>query len=155
MRNPKSQIPNSKGAVLLPTILIFGFIIIAIALLALFITSVLNRSNYQIRLSAAALAAAQTGIKDAQLRIIRSNDWPSTNCDTNQSAGAGNNTYELPLAANKAYVCIKKDVLIDRVEYTVKSLGEVRGVKRQLRTVLVADPISHQVQAQLTHEVEF
>jgi len=143
-----------KGAVLLPTILTIGFLLVGIGLAASLIVLLLNRSNYAIRLSANALAAARAGVDEAQLRILRDNNWPVTNCDTSVSAGESNNTLTLTVGQYPVYVCIKRELFPNKTVYLVKSLGRVSSRhQRQLEATLWADPITHQLRLETINEV--
>ena len=145
-----------RGAVLLPTILIIGFLMVALGLAGSIIVLLLNRSNFSIRLATAGLAAARTGIDDAYLRIIRDNTWPAADCDIRQSAGDANKTYDLTLGEIKVYVCVKKETFTNEVKYTINSLAKGGfNSKRQLQAVLNADRATHQVKIHSLNEVEF
>lgn len=120
------------------------------------IVLVLNRSNFSIRLATAGLAAARAGIADTYLRVIRDNTWPTVDCDTSQSAGDGNKTYELTVGEIKVYVCVKKETFTNEVKYTVKSLAHGGfGAKRQLQAILNANRTTHQVKIHSLNEIEF
>src|SRR3989344_3364578 len=83
MKNLKSQILNLKssgfrnGIVSLGAVLILGSVVVGIALSVALISYILNSTNLAIKLSAEALAAAQAGVNEGIMRILR-NDYPSS-----------------------------------------------------------------------------
>ena len=77
--NFRFPISRRNGIVSLGATLLLGAIIVEIAMTVAFLAYVLNFSNFGIRLSAEALAAAQAGIDDGLMRIIR-NDFSSPTC---------------------------------------------------------------------------
>ncbi len=147
---------RNSGAVLLPTILTIGFLMVALGLAGSIIVLALNRSNFSIRLATAGLAAARAGIDDTYLRIIRDNTWPAVDCDVTRSAGDGNKTYDLTLGEIKVYICIKKETFTNEIKYTINSLAQGGfGAKRQLQAVLNANRTTHQVKTHSLNEIEF
>lgn len=62
---------NKKGVVVLPTILIFGAIIVGMVLTGVFVVQLITRSNFGVRLAAETSAAAQAGVEDVYLRLLK------------------------------------------------------------------------------------
>jgi len=125
----------TRGAVLLPTIITIGFLMVGVGLAGSVILIALNRSNYNIRLSTAALAAARAGIDDAYLRILRTNY-------------TGN--YILSLGERRAEVSVAEL----NNKYTVNSLGVAGRGLRKLQAILDVDSRTHEVKLQTLNEVE-
>ncbi len=132
---------NSHGIAALSAILLFGSIIVEIAIVTAFIAFVMNNINYGARLSAEALFAAKAGIDDAILKLTRNKDFvfPS-------SPG-----YELPVGNRTAKVLVCKDFktavgaspcgAIPNVgKYEVTSVGQASNKQRQLRAIIDVDP---------------
>ena len=125
----------TRGAVLLPTIITIGFLMVGVGLAGSVILITLNRSNYNLRLSTAALAAARAGIDDAYLRILR-------------TKYTGN--YSLSLGERRAEISVAEV----NNQYTVNSLGTAGRVQRKLQAILDADSRTHAVKLQSLNEVE-
>lgn len=142
---------DNKALVLLPTVLALGFVVVSIGLTGLFIVFTLNRSNYAIRLSNSALAAAQAGIKDANLRIIRNPNWLPVGCNSSNPLDEINRTYSLDIESYKVYVCVEK--VGD--DYIVNALGKARVYKKQLKAIFDKDPITNQIRTQSIYEIQF
>ncbi len=139
-----------KGLVLLPTVLILGFVVVSIGLTGLFVIFSLNRSNYGIRLAANALATADAGIDDAHLRIIRGTNALSTDCSAIDPATPSSYTYSLAAGVNTAYICIRKS----GNTYEVFSLGAARGRRRKLKAILDEDNRTKQIRLQTINEIQ-
>ena len=136
-----------KGQVLLPTVLILGFLVMTIGLIGLFVVANLNRANYAIRLSTSALAAAESGIRDAQLRIIRGTN--ELNCLLSFEGFSYN--YDLVVGSYKAYVCVTAIVN----SYTVDSLGVAGSQKKKVRGVFDVDAVTKQLRVGSINEIQF
>ncbi len=67
-----------KGTVTLPVVILMGGIITEIAIAGAFLAYFLSQSGFGLKLSAEAFAAAQSGIEDAKLKIIRNKDFTSS-----------------------------------------------------------------------------
>ena len=62
-----------KGAVVLPAVIIFGAIALSLVITGLFVTQIVNRSVFGVRLAEEVRAAAQSAVADVHLRLIRDN----------------------------------------------------------------------------------
>ena len=79
-----------RGVIILPTVLMFGGLIVSLAIVGLLIISILNTSNYGARLINAAAVAARAGLQDGLLRASRNSLFTSVGyIMTVASAGAG------------------------------------------------------------------
>ncbi len=65
----------NKGVVALVTVLLLGAVLTEIALAGMFVVYVLNTSSFGLRSSSVALAAAQSGVDDALLQLVRNKDY--------------------------------------------------------------------------------
>ena len=139
-----------KGLVLLPTVLVLGFVVVSIGLTGLFIAFTLNRSNYGIRLAANALAVADAGIKDAHLRIIRGTNPIASDCSTLDPGSLPTGAYSLSVGSNIAYICIQQPAANT---YHIFSLGVARGRRRKLKAVLDEDVRTKQIRLQTIDEI--
>ena len=77
VRDLKSDIrhPN-RGAAALTLVLLLGGLVVEIGLVWIFIFYLVNFTNYGIRVSGEALAAAQAGVEDGLLRLARNRCLP-------------------------------------------------------------------------------
>jgi len=100
--NEKQKITERSGIASLATILILSAVVVEIALIGFSLASFLSSANFGIRLSSHALTAAQTGIDDAMLRIIRGelDDILSV-----QGSGGGYQIYNIGEATATVVVC--------------------------------------------------
>lgn len=141
------NIETSRGQILLPTVLVLGFLVMTIGLVGLFIVSSLNRANYAIRLSTNALAAAESGVQDGQLKIIRGvYSSYSTACST---------IYTLNLQNNSADVCIYQP--IDPTCggcYFVDSVGRAGNQMKKLRGIFDSDLVTKQLRVRSINEIQ-
>lgn len=155
MKSLVRAVKNRKGLVLLPIVLAFGFILVAVSLVGLLVTSGLNYSNYTVRLSSLALNAARAGVEDSYLRIIRNNTWPSSNCTCSSLVNCTSLTYTLPnLNQAAADVCVNRTA-VSPIQYQVDVLGTAKGQHRQLRALIESDATTGQARLLKVYEVEF
>lgn len=76
-----SLLLNRGGQMTLPFVLLIGGIIVEITIAGAFVTYFLSSSGYGERLSIRASAAAESGIRDAMVKITQNKEWdpvPST-----------------------------------------------------------------------------
>ncbi len=132
---------QSRGAVLLPTVIMMGAVLLAIGMAGLTVGVVLNRANNLIRTSARALAGAKAGIQDAQRRLVRDSRW-SPVCPPSP-------TYSLALNGSSVAVCANR---VNNT-VTVQSVGTAKGTARAISAVLSIDPISGKVTVESSNEV--
>ncbi|PIY59498.1 hypothetical protein COY96_01505, partial [Candidatus Wolfebacteria bacterium CG_4_10_14_0_8_um_filter_37_11] len=72
---------NNKATAALPAMLFIGGIIVEIGIAGAFISYYLSQSGFGIKMSAEALAAAEAGVQDALIKIIRNKDFTSSGYD--------------------------------------------------------------------------
>ena len=89
MRNVLKKIKNKDGVAALVTVLLLGGFIVEIAFVGGTLVYLLTGTNLGVRLSAEALAAAQAGVDDAVLRVIRGDYSVSYSLPATGSASAG------------------------------------------------------------------
>lgn len=133
---------QSRGAVLLPTVIMMGAVLLAIGMAGLAVGVVLSRSNNLIRTSSRALAGARAGVQDVSRRFVRDSSWLPT-CSPSSP------TYSLTFNGSSVAVCVTRNV--DTV--TVQSVGTANGVSRRVDAALSIDPISGKVTVSSSNEV--
>jgi len=119
------------GQAALPIILFISGIIIEIAIAGAFVTFFSGASIYGERLSARALAAAEAGIRDAQMKIVR-------------NKGLGATSYSLPVGVDSTSVIVAQTV--DNPNnlyiYTISSTGTALSRQKKLVATLVVSQIT-------------
>jgi len=115
---------SRKGQATLSFILLVSGVILQIAVAGSVVTYFLSSSKFSERLSLRALAAAQAGIRDAQIRISRDNNYAASGTKTN-SFTVGSDSVIVTISrtsdsANNAYV------------YTINATGSASLRKKKL-----------------------
>jgi|GEM_PF-2073072 len=121
---------SSRGAVLLPTVIMMGSVLLAIGMAGLAVGVVLSRSNKLIRTSSRAMTGAEGGVQDAMRRFIRDSSW-SPSCPPTP-------TYTLTHNGAAVAVCVNRS----GNTATVQSVGTASGVSRRIDASLFIHPVS-------------
>ncbi len=137
------------GVVALATVLLLGAVLTEIALAGIFVVYVSNNSSFGLRLSSAALAAAQSGIDDALLQLARNKDFPLS---------GGTRTYTLTLAPDRTVdVCV--DVNCDAASLVIAPQRQITAVgraglrQRKLKAIVVVDATTGEVRVVSIQEI--
>ncbi len=104
-----------NGQATLSFILLVSGVILQIAVAGAVVTYFLSSSKFSERLSLRALAAAQAGVRDAEVRISRDNNYAST----------GSDIYSFPVGSDTVTVTVSRtsDIPDNVYLYTVSSIG--------------------------------
>jgi len=151
----KSYILNlGKGAAALLTVLMVGGIILEIGIAFLFITYYLGQSGFGVKLSAEALAAAQAGIEDGIIKILR---------DKTINYTTSGSPYTLTVGSRSADVTICKDLKTVGTacdtstgmsgKHEITSLGKAFTKRRELRAILNVNNTTTEVQVESIQEI--
>ena len=132
---------SSRGAVLLPTVIMMGAVLLAIGMAGLAVGVVLSRSNKLIRTSSRALTGAEGGVQDVSRRLVRDSGW-SPSCPPTP-------TYSLVLAGALVDLCVNRT----GTAVTVQSVGTVSGVSRRVDAAFSIDPVSGKITLSSSNEV--
>ncbi len=127
----------------MPTMLLFGGIIIEIAIAIAFLTYYFNVSNLAARLSAEALAAARAGIDDATIKIVLNKNCPDSSCPS---------PYTLTLGERAVMVAICKDTCAGTGKHQVTAVGSAFAIRRQMVAILQVDSITGEVKVESLKE---
>jgi len=138
-----------RGLAALPTILLIGGIIVEIAIAGVFISYLLSQSGFGAKLSAEALAAAQAGVQDALMKIVR---------DKTFSSSSG---YDITVGSRNARVVVCKDSkTVSSVCDTynpgkdeITSIGAASLKKRQLQAIVNVNATSGAVEIESIREI--
>lgn len=132
---------SSRGAVLLPTVIMMGAVLLAIGMAGLTVGVILSRANGLIRTSARALTGAKAGIQDTQRRLVRDSTW-SPVCPPSP-------TYSLTLNGVTVVVCANRA----NNTITVQSVGTANGTARGISAIMSVDSISGKVTVNSSNEI--
>lgn len=137
------QTPQSfaAGQAALSFILLVSGIIIEIAIAGSFVTFFLSTSGLGERLSARAFAAAQSGVRDAQIKIVRNKDFASVPKTYSLTIGDDIVSVEVTRTGSGVYA------------YTINSTGVASTRERKLTSVLAVDATTGLVQLGELEEV--
>lgn len=129
---------RKRGVVALATVLLLGAVLTEVALAGVFVVYVLNTSGLSARLSAAALAAAQSGVDDALLRLVRDKNFLGS--------------YPISLTAeSSANVTIA--LMPDAAQRAITSTGTVGLRQRRMQAVALVDGITGEVHLLSSQEI--
>ena len=134
---------SSNGQIALPFILLVSGIIVEITIAGSFVTYFLSTSGLGERLSLRASAAANSGIRDAMIKISRDKEYASTP-----------QSYELSVGNDSADVSVSKtdDDPNNSYIYTINSTGVASSRQRKLQAVLVVNQTTGFIQLQSVQE---
>ncbi|MEE8131929.1 MAG: hypothetical protein V3T98_02695 [Candidatus Paceibacterota bacterium] len=136
----QEKLKANKGIVALPVMLLLGGIIVEIGIAGLLISYFFIQSNLGIRLSAEALAAAQSGIQDATIKIIR---------DKNFTPGS----YSINIGNRSAQITVCKDTCAGSGKHQVTSLGIAQKKQRQIQAILNVNSTTGEVKVESIKEI--
>lgn len=139
---------TNKAMVALPTILFIGGLIVEISLAGIFVSYYLSQSGFGIKRSSEALAAAQAGIEDALLRIVRNKNF------------LDNDGYELPVGNTSANIVVCRDsktvdTLCDTLnngKSEITSTGTSFLKKRKLRAIVNINSATGEIKVESIEE---
>jgi len=143
---------RDSGVISLGAIIILGSIIVEIGLLGIFLVYLLTSSNYGIRLSAEALAGANSGIHEGFLRIIRNKGFSTVTAPIPQLS-AGNAKVDVTVCkdkiGNSSGNC-NGSAALGRFE--IISVGEAMLRKRKLVAIVEVDATTGELRMQSISE---
>jgi len=114
---------NNKATAALPAMLFIGGIIVEIGIAGAFISYYLSQSGFGIKMSAEALAAAEAGVQDALIKIIRNKDFTSSG-------------YDLMVGNRSANVVVCKDTCAGTGKHKITSIGSALVKRRKIEAVV-------------------
>ena len=145
---------NKKGVAVLPAILVMGVVIIGLALTGILVVRLINQSTFGIRLAAETGAAAQAAVDDANLRLLQGNLTVNKSCSDEGWVSDLNYSFTIGRATVEVFVC-KTVCGLDVCQYKVQADAKALFVKRRLKAVLDADPLTKQIKVSSIKLEEF
>jgi len=136
----KGQISKS-GAAALVAVLLIGGLIVELGIAGIFISYYFSQSGLGIKLSEEALAAARSGIQDAEIKIIRNKNFiPSPN------------PYTLTVGERTVQVDVCKDSCAGPNKYQITALGMALTKRRQIQAIFYVDDNTGEVKLESEKE---
>ncbi|PIU98560.1 hypothetical protein COS61_00745 [Candidatus Wolfebacteria bacterium CG03_land_8_20_14_0_80_40_12] len=136
----KGQISKS-GAAALVAVLLIGGLIVELGIAGIFISYYFSQSGLGIKLSEEALAAARSGIQDAEIKIIRNKNFiPSPN------------PYTLTVGERTVQVDVCKDSCAGANKYQITALGMALTKRRQIQAIFYVDDNTGEVKLESEKE---
>jgi len=144
------------GAVVLPTVLVLGLIIIGLVLTGAFVVQFLNRSNFAIRLTTEATAAAQAALADFHLKLVRRSPSPlPALCNDASPTFSDQGNFSLGRTTVKIEAC-HYNCGGSPCRYRVRAEAKAFVfLKRLVEGVFDVDPVSGQVRISAIKNLEF
>jgi hypothetical protein len=138
---------NNKATAALPAMLFIGGIIVEIGIAGAFISYYLSQSGFGIKMSAEALAAAEAGVQDALIKIIRNKDFTSSG-------------YDLTVGNRSANIIVCKDTktvssLCDTEnsgKHEITSIGSALVKKRKIEAIVNVNSATGEVKIESIQE---
>jgi len=130
---------NNKATAALPAMLFIGGIIVEIGIAGAFISYYLSQSGFGIKMSAEALAAAEAGVQDALIKIIRNKDFTSSG-------------YDLTVGNRSANVVVCKDTCAGTGKHKITSIGSALVKRRKIEAVVNVNNTTGEVKIESIQE---
>ena len=149
---------NNSGVAVLPTILLIGGLLVSISVSLLFVSYFFGQGSFGVKLSNEALAAAQAGISDAVMRVVRDKNY-----------NTANSSYSLAVGSRSAQVIVCQEnrktssistpcgdidnTLAGKREIT--SIGSAFNKKRRLKAIINVNDSSGEIKTELVEETAY
>jgi hypothetical protein len=118
-----------KGAVSLATALILGTVILEIGIASAVLVFFLTSTGLSSRLSEEAFVAAQAGVNDVMLRLVRDKDFPTTSWSNR------------PVGTDFVDVQFTRDMPTIN-QHTIVAIGRALNKRRKLTAILEVEPVT-------------
>ena len=129
----------TRGQATLSFILLISGLILEIAIAGTFVTYFSSTAGLGERLSTRAFTAASSGIRDAQIKIVRNKDFEGQ--------------FILSLDNDTASVSVVRSTLDTNYIYTITSLGVAGTRQRKFVAIIVADQTTGLVELKSIDEI--
>ena len=158
MSDVRCKYVDNSGVAVLPTILLIGGLLTTISASLLFISYFFGQGSFGIKLSNEALAAAQAGISDAIIRVVRDKNYDTDN--SFYPLTVGNRSAQVIVCAENRKTDFMLDPdpcdvvdnnLINKREIT--SIGSAFNKKRRLKAIINVNDDSGEIKTELVEEV--
>lgn len=129
----------NAGIAALPTILLLGGLIVEIAIAATLSAFLFVNTEFGIRLSNDAFVAAQSGMHDALMKIVRDKNF--------------NSSFTLVVGNNSVDVAVCKDICLGIGKDKITALGKAQARRRQLEASVNVNSLTGEVRLEYLKEV--
>ena len=130
-----------KATAVLPTILLIGGITVEISIAGVLISYLLSQSNFGIKLSEEALSAANSGIEDSIMKIVRDKNYSSPS-----------STLFIDYRSS-AEVSVCRDVCSGVGKYEINSIGSSLNKRRKIQALITADSLTGEIKTEYIKEI--
>ncbi|MDD5430811.1 MAG: hypothetical protein PHP03_01150 [Candidatus Pacebacteria bacterium] len=140
----KSLLKSRKSIAALPTLLVLGTAVVDIGIVVTAGVYFVNNSDYGVRLSAEALAAAKSGVQDALLHLVRDKTFLSES------------PYSLTVSEKSSasvIVCKNTTECGGTGKYKISSTGSAFTKRKKVEAVVIVDSTSGAVDLESLKEV--
>lgn len=138
MPTAKYNIRFKKGIAALPTILLISGIIVEISVAGILMAYFFGQSGFGIKLSAEAFGAANAGVSDALIKIVRDKNFFHSG-------------YNLTVGRGQSYVVVCKDTCV-LGKHEIISTGSVLTKRRKIQAIVNVDNATGEVKIESIKE---
>ena len=139
MPTAKYNIRFKKGIAALPTILLISGIIVEISVAGVLVAYFFGQSGFGIKLSAEALSAANAGVSDALIKIVRDKKFFHSG-------------YNLTVGRGQSYVVVCRESCISGKREIV-STGSVLTKRRKIQAIVNVNDTTGEVKIESIKEI--
>lgn len=131
---------NSKSAFAsLPIMLLIGGMFVEMVIAGVFVAYFLGQSSFGVKYSQDALTAAQAGVDDALIRIVRNKDF--------------NSNYTFAVGSSSVQVSVCKDTCAGVNKSQIDSIGTAFNKKREIRAIININNLTGEVKLESEKEI--
>ena len=145
----RSRIRGAHGFVSFATILVLGVVVVQIGLVAFVLSYGLTSSSAGVRFVSSAYAAAEAGIAEGIMRVLR-NDY--TNGAPFMVSGAGNATVSVTICEGETPSCDPDVSELNQNKTQIVSVGTVFGRNAIIIAIVEVDPVTSEVRIESVEE---
>jgi len=126
----------------LPVILLIGGMLVELGIAGAFVAYFLSQSGLAVRLSQDAFSAAQAGVEDALIRIVRDKNFnPSPN------------PYVISIGNSAVQITVCKDTCAGVNKFQIDSLGTSLNKARKIRAIIGVNGLTGEVKLESENEI--
>jgi hypothetical protein len=147
-----SLLITKRGAAALLTVLAIGGIVVEIGIAGLIIIYYLGQSGFGVKFSAEALAAAEAGIQDGLIKIVRNKNVDYTSSGSPYTITVGSRTAQVTICKDLRTVTAACDTA-NSGKHEITSLGIAFTKRRELRAILNVNSTNGEVKVESIQEI--
>ncbi len=152
MRGSSSLKETKKGAAILLTVLLLGGIIVEIGIANVFLIFYSGQSIFGVKFSAEALAAAEAGVEDGKIKVVRDKNIDYTSSNSPYAVAVGTRSVEVSICRNSKTVVSACDTpATGKTE--IIAVGTAFNRKRKLKAMLNVDSLTGKIEVESVEEL--